>query len=210
MRAALLLAALSAAAQTFPIAGAAVDASSGSPMKRVRVTMNPYARNNEQSAVMTGEDGKFSFDAPKGKFVLMAEYRGSRQPFGQRGPGLGFNVAIFTGPDQDTSNLVFKWYAPGAISGKVVDEHNEPVEGALVQLIRVNVTAGRKMRATAAWAYTDDSRPVSVWTARGRYLFSGRHGRAVVFEAARELRARSGGGRAACAVLRACLLSECG
>jgi hypothetical protein len=168
MRAALLLAAaLSAAAQTFPIAGVVVDAASGSPMKRVRVTMNPYGRNNEQSALMTGEDGKFSFDAPKGKFVLMGEYRGSRQPFGQRGPGLGFNVAIFTGPDQDNSNVVFKWYAPGAISGKVVDEHNEPVEGALVQLIRVNVTAGRKMRATAAWAYTDD---------RGRYRFGQRAG----------------------------------
>jgi hypothetical protein len=167
MRAALLLAALSAVAQPFPIAGIVVDASSGSPMKRVRVTMNPYGRNNEQSAVMTGEDGKFSFGAPKGKFVLMAEFRGARQPFGQRGPGLGFNVAIFTGPDQDASNLVFKWYAPGAISGRVFDEHNEPVEGALVQLIRVNVAAGRKIRATAAWAHTDD---------RGQYRFGQRAG----------------------------------
>jgi len=168
MRAALLLlAALTVAAQSFPIAGVVVDASNGSPMKRVRVTMNPYGRNNEQSAVITAEDGKFSFAAPKGKFVLMAEYRGARQPFGQRGPGLGFNVAIFTGPDQDTSNLVFNWYAPGAISGKVVDEHNEPVESALVQLIRVTVAGGKKTRATAAWARTDD---------RGRYRFGQRAG----------------------------------
>jgi uncharacterized GH25 family protein len=163
----LLLAAVSAAAQTFPIAGVVVDALSGAPMKRVRVTVNPYGRNAEQTAVITGQDGRFSFEMPKGKFLLMAEYRGVREPFGQRGPGLGFNVAIFTGTDQDTSNLVFKWYAPGAISGRVVDEHNEPVEGALVQLIRANVSAGRKIRATAAWAYTDD---------RGQYRFGARAG----------------------------------
>jgi hypothetical protein len=162
-------------------------------------------RNNEQSAVMTGEDGKFSFDAPKGKFVLMAEYRGARQPFGQRGPGLGFNVAIFTGPDQDTSNLVFKWYAPGAISGKVLDEHNEPVEGALVQLIRVNVAAGRKTRATAARAC--HRRLVSLWPTRGgTAIWPSRE--AVAFEGARNWGA--GRRRSACAVLRACLLSECG
>jgi len=168
MRATLLLfAAISAAAQTFPIAGVVVDASSGARMKRVRVTVNPYGRNDEAKAVITGEDGKFSFQAPKGKFVLLAEYRGAREPFGQRGPGLGFNVAIFTGTDQDTSNLIFKWYAPGAISGRVVDERNEPVEGALVQLIRASVTAGRKMRATTAWARTDD---------RGQYRFGQRAG----------------------------------
>ncbi len=168
MRAALLLAAaLSAVAQTFPIAGVVVDASSGAPMKRVRVTLSPYGRNTGERGVITGEDGRFSFDVAKGKFTLIAEYRGYREPFGQRGPALGFNVAIFTGPGQDTSNLVFKWYAPGAISGKVLDEHNEPVEGALVQLIRVNVAGGRKMRATAAWARTDD---------RGQYRFGPRAG----------------------------------
>ena len=151
MRAGLLLVtALSAGAQTFPVAGVVVDGSSAMPMTRVRVTLNPYGRNAEQSAVITGGDGKFSFDVPKGKFVLMAEYREYRQPFGQRGPALGFNVAVFTGPDQETSNLVFKWYAPGDISGKVVDERNEPVEDALVQLIRVNLTGGRKNRAIAA------------------------------------------------------------
>lgn len=161
----LLLTALPAAAQTLPIAGVVVDASSGAPMKRVRVTVNPYGRNNEQKAVITGDNGKFAFDVPKGKFVLMAEYRGYREPFGQSGPGLGFNVAIFTGPDQDTSNLVFKWYSPGAISGSVVDEHGEPVEGVSVQLIRSGITAGRRTRATAAWARTDD---------RGQYRFGPR------------------------------------
>ncbi len=158
MRIALLFASLAfaAAAQTFQIAGTVVDAGTSAPMQRVRVTMNPYGRNAERRSMVTAADGKFSFDVPKGKFVLMAEYRGIRQPFGQRGPGIGFNVSIFTGPDQDTSHLTFQWFARGAISGKVIDDRGEPVENALLQLIRVSVVAGRRTHATAAWGRTND------------------------------------------------------
>lgn len=158
MKIALLIASLScgAAAQMFPIAGVVVDAGNGAPMQRVHVTLTPYGRASDQRAIITGADGRFSLEVPKGKFVLTSEYRGFRQPFGQRGPGIGFNVAIFTGPDQDTSNLTFRWFAPGAISGKVIDDRGESVEDALVQLIRVSVVAGRKSRGTVAWARTND------------------------------------------------------
>ena len=147
---------LAATAQTFPIAGAVVDAGSGFPMQRVRVTLAPYGHTADQRAIVTAADGRFSFEVPKGKFVLTAEYRGIRQPFGQRGPGIGFNVAVFTGPDQDTSHLNFQWFARGAISGKVIDDRGEPVEDALIQLIRVSVVLGRRTHATAAWSRTND------------------------------------------------------
>jgi hypothetical protein len=148
--------ALAAAGQTFPISGTVVDAGSGAPMQRVRVTLAPYGRTADQRATVTAGDGKFSFEVPKGKFVLTAEYRGIRQPFGQRGPGIGFNVAVFTGPDQDTSHLTFQWFARGAITGKVIDDRGEPVQDALVQLIRTSVVLGRRTHATAAWSRTND------------------------------------------------------
>jgi hypothetical protein len=125
-------------------------------MQRVRITLAPYGRTADQRAILTAADGRFSFDVPKGKFVLTAEYRGIRQPFGQRGPGIGFNVSIFTGPDQDTSNLTFQWFPRGAITGKVIDDRGEPVQDALVQLIRTSVVAGRRTHATAAWSRTND------------------------------------------------------
>ena len=50
---------LAAAAQTFPIAGTVVDAGSGSPMQRVRVTLAPYGRTADQRAILTAADGKF-------------------------------------------------------------------------------------------------------------------------------------------------------
>ena len=145
-----------AAGQTFPIAGTVVDGESGRPLGRVRVTLAPSSRPSDQRSIITAADGRFLFDVPKGKFGITAEYRGLRQPFGQSGPATGFGVAIFNGPDQDASHLVFRWFAPGAITGKIVDDRGEPVESALVQLIRVSVSAGRKIRRTVAWARTDD------------------------------------------------------
>ena len=157
MRFALLLIALWPAwPQMHSVAGVVMDATTGTPMKRVRVTLTPSDQNDDRNFVLTKEDGRFSFDVPKGKFLLFAEHRGYRQPFGQSGPGLGFNVAIYTGPDQPTSNLVFKWYSPGAISGKVVDEREQPVIGALIQLIAVNVVAGRKTTRSMRSIRTDD------------------------------------------------------
>jgi hypothetical protein len=148
--------ALAAAAQTFPVAGVVVNAVSGTPMRRVRVTLTPAARPTDLRAVVTGADGRFAFDVPKGKFAILAEYRGLRQPFGKSGPATGFGVSIITGPDQDTSHLVFRWFAMAAIAGKVVDDRGEPVEDALVQLIRASVVSGHKRRNTVAWARTND------------------------------------------------------
>lgn len=104
--------AFAAAAQTFPISGVVVDAVSGAPINRVLIALTLSGRPADQRSVITAADGKFSFDVPKGKFGITAEYRGFRQPFGQSGPATGFGVSIYTGPDQDTSNLTFRWFAP--------------------------------------------------------------------------------------------------
>ena len=85
--AAMVAFALSAAAQTFPVAGVVVDGVTGSPMNRVRMMLQPYGRPAEMRAMVTGPDGAFSFTAPKGRFSLNAEYRGGRQAFGLSGPG---------------------------------------------------------------------------------------------------------------------------
>jgi len=146
--------AATASAQFFPIAGVVTDANSGSAMKRVHVVLAP--ENGRTLALVTGEDGRFRFDVPKGKYRLTAEYRAMRQTFGMRGPGIGFGVAIFTGPDQDTSNLVFRWFPPGAISGKIIDDRGEAAQGVLVQLIREFVNIGRKTFRSAGYAYTND------------------------------------------------------
>jgi hypothetical protein len=60
------------------------------------------------------------------------------------------------GTDQDTAHLVFRWYAPGAIYGKVVDDRGDPVASANVQLIRNPIVNGRRRPVTGGWGRTDD------------------------------------------------------
>jgi len=140
------------AGQPFPIAGVLVDAQSGSPLNRAHVILTG-GRSGEQS-IVTGEDGRFLFEVPQGRYGLLAERRGSRQTFGNAGPSSGFGSAIITGPAQDTGHLVFRWFAPGAIFGRVVDDRGEPVENATVQLIRESIVVGRKRVAAFTYART--------------------------------------------------------
>lgn len=149
----LALAASLASAQTFPVAGTVIDSDTGSPVRRVRLVL----ATRPEMTMVTGEDGRFSFDAPKGKFGFFGEKLGWRQVFGG-----GFGSAIITGPDQDTAHLVFRWYAPGAISGTVVDDRGDAAASVLVQLIRNAVVAGHRRASTFASTRTDD---------RGHYRF---------------------------------------
>jgi len=71
MRVALfVLSGIAACAQTFPVAGTVVDSESGTPVRRVRLVLG----TRPPMTVVTGEDGKFTFDAPRrGNFRSMAK-----------------------------------------------------------------------------------------------------------------------------------------
>jgi 5-hydroxyisourate hydrolase-like protein (transthyretin family) len=155
MKVALLAATLAfiAGAQTFPVSGVVINAQTGAPLKRARVVLTK--QEGGENAWVTGEDGRFSFLVPKGKYGLTTEYRGGRQRYGQSA-GMGFGVALYTGPDQATSDLVFRWFPPGAISGKILDDRSEPAQSMLVQLIRTSVISGLRRSTSAGWAYTND------------------------------------------------------
>jgi Carboxypeptidase regulatory-like domain len=145
---------LPAFAQTFNISGIVVADQTGSPIARTRMTLSG-GRNREWSMV-TGGDGKFSFDVPQGKYSLIAERRGWLQGFGAVDPSSPFSSAVVNGPDQDTSHVVFRWFATCAVFGKVVDDRGEPVENATVQLIRESIVAGRKLIRPFLTQKTDD------------------------------------------------------
>jgi len=148
--------------QVYTVAGGVINTQTGSPMNRMRVSLNA-AQGKSPAAIVTGEDGRFSFQVPKGRYGLTAETGGVRQAFGLEGPGIGFGVAILPGPGQDTSHLTFHWFPLGAITGTVTDDRDEPVENALVQLIRAAVVGGRRRLNTISWARADD---------RGVYRFA--------------------------------------
>jgi hypothetical protein len=152
--------AIPAAAQTCTIAGVVADVFRGRPLERAHVTL--LGPKSAKTAVTTGADGRFSFDVPPGKYTLYAEHNGWRILFGNPEPAAGFGSAIIAGPGQETDRLTLRWYAPGAVFGRVVDEQGEAVRDATVQLIRDGVTTGRRRVLPAGTTKTDD---------RGEYRF---------------------------------------
>ena len=143
-------------AELYRVSGTVVDAESGAPLQRARVTLAPHEKSEAEATQVTGADGRFSFDVPEGKYVLNAVYRGLREMFGQRVPGTGLGTTVITGAGLDTSALTFRWRDFGAMTGKVTDEWGEPVEAALVQLLRQSLYAGARQVKTYAWAWTND------------------------------------------------------
>lgn len=144
------------AADLYRVAGIVINSETGASLPRARVVVLRTGTTRVVATQTIGLDGRFGFELPQGKFNLLAGTRDVQQSFGIRTPDSRIGTSIVTGPDHDTSNLTFRWFPPGGISGKVMDEAGEPVESALVQLLHSTVVAGRRVVATMGWVRTDD------------------------------------------------------
>ena len=155
----ILTALVNAQGEPLKIAGRVVNGVTGEALENVRVSM--FRSGQELSTSITKSDGRFQFFAEKGTYHLFAE----RTDFGRQGYGRhpgGFGVAIIADGATASDNLVFRLFPPSAISGKVLDTAGEPVENALVHLIRASVVWGRRKLVTQGFAHADD---------RGRFRF---------------------------------------
>jgi protocatechuate 3,4-dioxygenase beta subunit len=143
------------ASRNFQIAGIVVDAFSGQPLSRVEVSIQSQTRPNTGQTVFTGDDGRFLFDnvAP-GQYPLVASRRGYvQQAYKQHE---SFSTAIIVGPGLDTSHLRFPLPPDASISGKILDELNEPVRTAQVLLFQQGLQLGRHTTWQQSNASTDD------------------------------------------------------
>jgi hypothetical protein len=157
----------------FRISGIAVDAASGVPLSKARVSIAPAASTGSNApaapsfpnarnanrivprAVTTGEDGRFVFEnVSVGKYSLSAQTRGyPPQGFDQHE---NFSTAIAVGPDLDSENLVFRLRREASISGKVTDDQFEPVRNAQVMLFNTGVVNGQQRTMQGRGSNTDD------------------------------------------------------
>ena len=153
----LLLCAFSCnAADLYRVAGNVTNAQTGSPLPRAEVYVYRSVGAKPLATLTTGENGHFSFDLPEGSYVLRAGTRTTSQTYGRRDPASDLGSAVIVGPGHDASNLTFQWFPTAAISGRVLDNNGEPVEGALVQLVRSAVVSGKRNTATMRWERTSD------------------------------------------------------
>ncbi len=118
---------------SYRIAGTVVNVATGEPIQRAVVSALGEDENRSIASVVSDAQGHFALEGlPAAKYPLSASKRGFRTALYDDHEG--YNTAIVTGPDQDTTHLIF-FLVPGAVlQGVVSGDGGDPVEGARVGL----------------------------------------------------------------------------
>jgi len=138
----------------YSIAGMAVNARVGNALARCRVTIADAKNQRKVQSVITGDDGRFEFHVPAGKFSLGGAKRGFISA--------GYNqhdeyaTAIVTGADLDTENLILRLAPNAVLTGRVLDEFGEPVRNAQIMVYRRQHFEGVERTSLFRNAMTDD------------------------------------------------------
>ncbi len=137
----------------FRIAGTVVNAKAGNPLSRCRVTLTDLKKSDVLS-VITGDNGRFEFHVPAGRYSLDGAKRGFVAALYDQHDQL--STAIVAAADLDTENLVLRLTPNAVLAGKVLDEVGEPVRHAQITVYREDRSEGvsqiNRIRSTA----TDD------------------------------------------------------
>jgi protocatechuate 3,4-dioxygenase beta subunit len=138
----------------YRIAGTVVNAKAGNPLARCRVTMTDSKNRQSVQSAITGDDGRFEFHVPAGKYSLGGAKRGfTNALYGQHEQ---FSIAIVTGADLDTETLVLRLAPNAVLTGKVLDEFGDPVRSAQIRVYREDRSQGVSRINLFRGASTDD------------------------------------------------------
>ena len=141
---------LTPANATFTVRGTVVNSVTGEPVQRVLVQIS----GDRQRHILTGADGKFEFQGvPPGAITIGLQKPGyfpEQAILARRGQP----AFITVGPDQPPA--VLKLIPEAVISGHVLGDGGEPVEGLPLQLIGAQVQNGRKTWNVISSTQTDD------------------------------------------------------
>jgi hypothetical protein len=156
------------------ISGIVIKMADSAPLKKVRVVLTSADEPNRTVVAITNGDGRFAL-----KSIEPGPYRlyVSRVGFvsaghGQRTPDApGAVLTLRTG--QDLTDLQFRLIPAGVISGKIYDDDGEPLPNVNVNAVRQVYAEGKRARAPATSATTNDLGEYRLFDlAPGRYFVS--------------------------------------
>ena len=135
---------------TGSIRGRIVDGVTGQPIPRVRVRL---AGDVNKGPVLSDADGAFAFTAlPAGSFSIAADkstYLPARHPELSR--SIRFRLGSFPlAAGQQLDDLTVPMFHSGAIAGRVVDAHGDPIESAQVMVMTVQRSGRPQQRGNGA------------------------------------------------------------
>ncbi len=163
---------------TGAVEGSALDAATGSPIRKAKITFR--FKRQDVRIVTTAADGRFqALNLVPGDYRITAVARGylpldNETSVGPRRAVMAFALA----GGQKVSGIVLRLTPAAAVSGRIVDEDDEPIGGVPVQLWSIRYRDGRRELASLndARALTDDRGMYRIaGIAPGRYYVSAFH-----------------------------------
>ena len=162
------------APRTASITGTVYDAVSDQPLKKARVSLIRLEGQARPRTVTTGADGKFALaNINEGRYRLAAERAAyARMEYGQRSPSRP-GPPITIKPGQKLTEVVFRMARAAVITGRVIDEDNEPMPNVNVSALQYRYRNGTPGLAPAERAETDDRGEYRIFgLPAGRYVIS--------------------------------------
>ncbi|HXW91425.1 MAG TPA: carboxypeptidase-like regulatory domain-containing protein [Terriglobales bacterium] len=144
------------------IAGTVVNAVTGNPLARARVSLQDARNPQNLRWTITSEDGRFEFaQLAPGKYAM----RGAKRGFLAAGyeQHEQFSTAIVSGVGLDTEHLVLRLAPVAVLSGRVLNEAGEPVRHATVSLYVEDRSAGVDRIQRVRDESTDDQGSYEFW-----------------------------------------------
>jgi len=143
------------------ITGKVINAISGEPVRKATVSLQPSGAQEQQGgrgggmflggggnrgglSAATDNAGAFVFEnVTPGSYRLSGEKTGFiRSTMGGRGGGLGSQVVVTAGSEK--ADLVVRVTPQGVVSGRILDDDGEAMEGVSVQLLRPFYTQSQR------------------------------------------------------------------
>src|ERR1039457_2239687 len=132
------------------IEGQVFDASTGQPLRKASVSLNPMRMSPGTAAphsygATTDAAGKFTVSGMEpGQYRVNVSHTGSLngQYNARRPDGPGTPIELARG--QKTTGVDFRLTPHGIIAGHMLDEDGDPLQGVQIQLMRMTYNRGRK------------------------------------------------------------------
>ena len=185
-----LLACLPSLAEIQPsiVEGRVFNLGTGEPIRKAQVLLRPEGSNSRQPhGALTDAAGGFSITGvPPGRYVLMVERAGFvGSVYG--GSSRNRRGVVTISPGQHLKDLVFRLTPHGVVTGRVLDEEGEPVNGATVHALRYGYAQGRRSLMPVASSTSNDIGEYRLaGLAPGRYFLSATYRATAIFNRASE------------------------
>ena len=147
---------------TGKISGHVLAADTGRPVARARVALS--AAQFSGRGMLTDDSGAFEFsDLPAARYTLTVSKTGFvNLSYGQRRP-LQAGTPLQLAEGQELKGIEFRLPRGSVVTGRVLDEHGDPMAGTMVRVLAYQYAQGNRQLTPAGNADTDDRGEYRVW-----------------------------------------------